>query len=155
MFSLVDDLVAGLIVGQGSAVTPASLDIAGASLEATKAFLEGERLLREGDYRAELERRTGWQPTPGPLVDADGATVGGVPARIIAEGDGRYTKAAYLFVYDAGKAAGAGDQVGNVSRRSGLEMFGVVVTVFDSASYRARSDSRLKTSRFSPTVWKN
>ena len=29
-----------------------------------------------GDYRAELGRRAGWQPRPGPLIDADGATVG-------------------------------------------------------------------------------
>jgi tRNA-specific 2-thiouridylase len=32
--------------------------------------------VRDGDYRSELERRTDWQPTPGTLVDADGAAVG-------------------------------------------------------------------------------
>jgi tRNA-specific 2-thiouridylase len=30
----------------------------------------------QGDYRAELSRRAGWQPRPGPVVDVDGATVG-------------------------------------------------------------------------------
>ena len=30
----------------------------------------------EGDYRAELARRAGWQPRAGALVDADGAVVG-------------------------------------------------------------------------------
>ena len=30
----------------------------------------------EGDYRAELTRRAGWQPRAGALVDADGAVVG-------------------------------------------------------------------------------
>jgi tRNA-specific 2-thiouridylase len=29
-----------------------------------------------GDYRAELRRRADWQPSPGPLVDVDGAVVG-------------------------------------------------------------------------------
>ncbi|MFL5757750.1 MAG: tRNA 2-thiouridine(34) synthase MnmA [Chloroflexota bacterium] len=29
-----------------------------------------------GDYRAELRRRAGWAPTPGPLVDTDGTIVG-------------------------------------------------------------------------------
>lgn len=29
-----------------------------------------------GDYRAELRRRAGWRPEPGPLVDADGTTLG-------------------------------------------------------------------------------
>lgn len=32
--------------------------------------------VREDDYRAELQRRTDWRPTPGPLIDADGRTVG-------------------------------------------------------------------------------
>ncbi len=32
--------------------------------------------VREDDYRVELERRTDWRPTPGPLVDADGEHVG-------------------------------------------------------------------------------
>jgi tRNA-specific 2-thiouridylase len=32
--------------------------------------------VRDGDYRAELRQRTGWQSTPGPLIDADGVTVG-------------------------------------------------------------------------------
>jgi tRNA-specific 2-thiouridylase len=32
--------------------------------------------VREGDYRAELERRTGRRPAPGPLIDADGRRVG-------------------------------------------------------------------------------
>ena len=32
--------------------------------------------VREGDYRAELAQRTGWQPSPGPLIDADGHIVG-------------------------------------------------------------------------------
>ena len=29
-----------------------------------------------GDYRAELTRRAGWRPEPGPLVDADGSRLG-------------------------------------------------------------------------------
>jgi tRNA-uridine 2-sulfurtransferase len=29
-----------------------------------------------GDYRAELERRAGWTPEPGPVIDADGTRVG-------------------------------------------------------------------------------
>ncbi len=47
--------------------------------------------VRDGDYRAELERRTGWQPNPGPLVDADGASVGehaGAPAYTIGQRSG-------------------------------------------------------------------
>ena len=47
--------------------------------------------VREGDYRAELQKRTDWQPTPGPLVDADGATVGehaGAPAYTIGQRSG-------------------------------------------------------------------
>jgi tRNA-uridine 2-sulfurtransferase len=32
--------------------------------------------VRDGDYRAELERRTDWQSRPGTLIDADGAAVG-------------------------------------------------------------------------------
>ena len=45
----------------------------------------------DGDYRQELQRRTGWQPNPGPLVDADGATVGrhgGAPAYTIGQRSG-------------------------------------------------------------------
>jgi tRNA-specific 2-thiouridylase len=30
----------------------------------------------DGDYRSELRRRAGWRPEPGPLVDADGASLG-------------------------------------------------------------------------------
>jgi tRNA-specific 2-thiouridylase len=44
--------------------------------------------VRDGDYRTDLERRTEWQPTPGPLVDADGAIVGehgGAPAYTIGQ----------------------------------------------------------------------
>ncbi len=47
--------------------------------------------VREGDYRAELARRTGWRPAPGPLVDADGASVGqhaGAPAYTIGQRSG-------------------------------------------------------------------
>jgi tRNA-specific 2-thiouridylase len=47
--------------------------------------------VRDGDYRHELEQRAGWQPTPGPLVDADGATVGehaGAPAYTIGQRSG-------------------------------------------------------------------
>jgi tRNA-specific 2-thiouridylase len=47
--------------------------------------------VREGDYRSELQKRTDWQPTPGPLVDADGATVGehaGAPAYTIGQRSG-------------------------------------------------------------------
>ena len=47
--------------------------------------------VREGDYRAELQKRADWQPTPGPLVDADGSTVGehvGAPAYTIGQRSG-------------------------------------------------------------------
>ncbi len=47
--------------------------------------------VREGDYREELRQRTGWQPTPGPLVDADGVTVGehqGAPAYTVGQRSG-------------------------------------------------------------------
>jgi tRNA-specific 2-thiouridylase len=47
--------------------------------------------VRDGDYREELQKRTDWQPTPGPLVDADGATVGehaGAPAYTIGQRSG-------------------------------------------------------------------
>jgi tRNA-specific 2-thiouridylase len=47
--------------------------------------------VREGDYRTDLAARTGWQPTPGPLVDADGQTVGehqGAPAYTIGQRSG-------------------------------------------------------------------
>jgi len=47
--------------------------------------------VRDGDYRTELQRRTSWQPTPGPLVDADGITVGehaGAPAYTIGQRSG-------------------------------------------------------------------
>jgi tRNA-specific 2-thiouridylase len=47
--------------------------------------------VREGDYREELQQRTGWQPTPGPLVDADGQTVGqhaGAPAYTVGQRSG-------------------------------------------------------------------
>jgi tRNA-specific 2-thiouridylase len=45
----------------------------------------------EGDYRLELQRRSGWQPQPGRLVDADGVTVGqhaGAPAYTIGQRSG-------------------------------------------------------------------
>jgi len=47
--------------------------------------------VRDGDYRTELARRTDWQPTPGPLVDADGDAVGehaGAPAYTIGQRSG-------------------------------------------------------------------
>ena len=47
--------------------------------------------VREGDYREDLARRTEWQPTPGPLVDADGQLVGehaGAPAYTIGQRSG-------------------------------------------------------------------
>ncbi len=47
--------------------------------------------VRDGDYRTELARRTEWQPTPGPLVDADGDAVGehaGAPAYTIGQRSG-------------------------------------------------------------------
>ena len=47
--------------------------------------------VQDGDYRAELQKRTAWQPTPGRLVDADGATVGvhaGAPAYTIGQRSG-------------------------------------------------------------------
>ena len=47
--------------------------------------------VREGDYREELQQRTDWRPTPGPLVDADGRTVGehaGAPAYTIGQRSG-------------------------------------------------------------------
>jgi tRNA-specific 2-thiouridylase len=45
----------------------------------------------DGDYRSELTRRTGWQPTPGRLVDADGTDVGlhgGAPAYTVGQRSG-------------------------------------------------------------------
>ena len=45
----------------------------------------------DGDYRHELQQRTDWQPTPGPLVDADGVTVGqhaGAPAYTVGQRSG-------------------------------------------------------------------
>ena len=47
--------------------------------------------VREGDYRAELRQRADWQPTPGPLVDADGQEVGehaGAPAYTVGQRSG-------------------------------------------------------------------
>jgi tRNA-uridine 2-sulfurtransferase len=47
--------------------------------------------VRDGDYRAELSRRSGWRPTPGPLVDADGSPVGshsGAPAYTVGQRSG-------------------------------------------------------------------
>jgi tRNA-specific 2-thiouridylase len=47
--------------------------------------------VRDGDYRSELQQRTDWQPTPGPLVDADGEAVGehaGAPAYTIGQRTG-------------------------------------------------------------------
>lgn len=47
--------------------------------------------VRDGDYRAELTRRAGWQPTPGTLVDMDGVTVGqhiGAPAYTVGQRSG-------------------------------------------------------------------
>ncbi len=47
--------------------------------------------VRDGDYREELTTRAGWQPTPGPLVDADGAIVGehaGAPAYTVGQRTG-------------------------------------------------------------------
>jgi tRNA-specific 2-thiouridylase len=47
--------------------------------------------VRDGDYRADMERRTGWAPTPGPLVDVDGEVVGthqGVPAYTVGQRSG-------------------------------------------------------------------
>ena len=47
--------------------------------------------VREGDYREELQRWTEWQPTPGPLFDADGQLVGehaGAPAYTIGQRSG-------------------------------------------------------------------
>jgi tRNA-specific 2-thiouridylase len=44
-----------------------------------------------GDYRTELRRRAGWQPTPGPILDADGARVGeheGAPAYTVGQRKG-------------------------------------------------------------------
>ncbi len=47
--------------------------------------------VRDGDYRVELQQRTDWQPTAGPLVDADGNSVGqhaGAPAYTIGQRSG-------------------------------------------------------------------
>jgi tRNA-uridine 2-sulfurtransferase len=47
--------------------------------------------VREGDYRVELQKRSGWRPRPGPLVDADGTTVGqhaGAPAYTVGQRSG-------------------------------------------------------------------
>jgi tRNA-specific 2-thiouridylase len=47
--------------------------------------------VRDGDYRNELQQRTDWTPTPGPLVDADGVTVGqhaGAPAYTVGQRTG-------------------------------------------------------------------
>ena len=47
--------------------------------------------VRDGDYRDELRQRTDWTPTPGPLVDADGVTVGehaGAPAYTVGQRTG-------------------------------------------------------------------
>ncbi len=47
--------------------------------------------VRDGDYRTELQQRTEWRPTPGPLVDADGETVGehvGAPAYTVGQRSG-------------------------------------------------------------------
>lgn len=43
---------------------------------ADKAESQEICFVRDGDYRAELERRTDWRPRPGTLVDADGVAVG-------------------------------------------------------------------------------
>jgi tRNA-specific 2-thiouridylase len=45
----------------------------------------------DGDYRAELTRRAGWQPREGALIDADGVTVGthrGTPAYTVGQRGG-------------------------------------------------------------------
>ena len=47
--------------------------------------------VREGDYRAELQERADWRPSPGPLVDADGHEVGehaGAPAYTVGQRSG-------------------------------------------------------------------
>lgn len=47
--------------------------------------------VRDGDYRTELQRRAGWQPTPGALIDADGREVGehaGAPAYTVGQRSG-------------------------------------------------------------------
>jgi tRNA-uridine 2-sulfurtransferase len=47
--------------------------------------------VRDGDYRNELQQRTTWKPTPGPLVDADGVMVGehvGAPAYTVGQRSG-------------------------------------------------------------------
>lgn len=47
--------------------------------------------VNDGDYRQELQQRTDWTPTPGPLVDADGVTVGehaGAPAYTVGQRSG-------------------------------------------------------------------
>ena len=47
--------------------------------------------VRDGDYRTELRQRTGWQPTPGALIDADGRDVGkhaGAPAYTVGQRSG-------------------------------------------------------------------
>jgi tRNA-uridine 2-sulfurtransferase len=44
-----------------------------------------------GDYRSELRRRAGWQPEPGPLLDADGSRLGehaGPPAYTVGQRQG-------------------------------------------------------------------
>ncbi len=47
--------------------------------------------VRDGDYREDLKRRTDWRPTPGPIIDADGAVVGehgGAPAYTVGQRSG-------------------------------------------------------------------
>ena len=100
--------------------------------------------VRDGDYRAELQKRTAWQPTPGPLVDADGVTVGvhaGAPAYTIGQRSGlgiAFGERQYVAAIDSA------DNLVTLGRREDLyrERFGVVEATFvdepPSGAFRAR-----------------
>jgi len=100
--------------------------------------------VRDGDYRDELQKRTDWRPTPGPLVDADGAIVGehaGAPAYTIGQRSGlgvALGERQYVAAIDST------DNLVTLGRREDLyrERFGVAETSFvddpPGEAFRAR-----------------
>jgi tRNA-specific 2-thiouridylase len=79
--------------------------------------------VRDGDYRAELSRRTDWRPTPGVLIDADGADVG------------RHAGAA---AYTVGQRRGLGVALGERQYVAGIDAPANLVTLARKADLERR-----------------
>ncbi len=78
LYGLRQDQLAHAVFPLGDRTKPEVRDVARRLGLATADKAESQEIcfVPGGDYRAALRERAGWEPEPGPLVDADGALVG-------------------------------------------------------------------------------